>query len=1029
MRMVRRPVALLILGLSLLSGLPSRASASDQLARGPVPAWVVAVPDQAPAATATGESLRILLYDAQVQTDGEQTSTYVRIRSMALSPQALPLLGQVAVVWSPASDEVTVHHVQIIRDGVTINVLADQSFETLRREQNLDQAILDGRITAVLQPSGLRVGDILDVAYTATSRDPVVGGHFEQGLDFNALAAIERFRYRAAWPAALPVQLRASGDWTPLRPRRVGGQSVLELDFASLEPVTIPEDVPGRFRDVRAVELSESQDWSDIAVMLRPLYDRARLIPADSPLNAEIERIRALSEDPAERAAAALRLVQDQVRYVALVMGAGALTPATADETWTRRFGDCKAKTALLLALLDGLGIQADPAAVSIANGDGLSERLPRVGAFDHVLVRAVIGDRTYWLDGTRSGDRALADIAVPSFAWALPLTGADADLERLTLQPLTAPDTDVVVVIDASAGLYTPATISASMILRGDNAVFMSSGLSLLSAAQKDEVLRAIWQEKLPDTRITEVGSAYDVDRNVVTLTMAGTTPQTWREEGTLLPGSTLTRLATEERDEGPFRDAPYAIIHPTFARQHTTVRLPGGGEGFRVTGGAIDRIELGHHAFRAARLEADTITIETSLRSLVSEITAADAAEARTAQAARRSDPPRAFRPADYVVTDADRASLAADTPTTAAGWLDRGLALYQAGDLAGYLQANEEAVRLAPERSLTWANRGIARFWNGDREGAIADLEKAVDIDPSERIAMNGNALIAASEGRHQDAVIELSRALRQAPNDDFALARRAQAYVALGEFDRALRDTDTRIAANPDDLSLKILRVLFLERAGRTEQVDSDIQALIAQHPGDPLVPLNQATILLERGQAQATIDTLNAIDAGTADEYIASAQLLLRGRASIALGLLEDAQRDFDAVRAAEPGNASTLNGLCWTAAVAGVMLEQALRDCDAALALAPNSAPILDSRARVLLQQGDIAGALAGYEAALAINPSLAASLYGRGLARIALGQVTEGEADKTAALEISPAVVESFETFRPSAPATPSAP
>ncbi len=81
--------------------------------------------------------------------------------------------------------------------------------------------------------------------------------------------------------------------------------------------------------------------------------------------------------------------------------------PARADETWQRRFGDCKGKTVLLLALLKELGIQAEPALVSLGGGDGLDERLPSLGAFNHVIVRATIGGKVYWLDGTRTGDRS----------------------------------------------------------------------------------------------------------------------------------------------------------------------------------------------------------------------------------------------------------------------------------------------------------------------------------------------------------------------------------------------------------------------------------------------------------------------------------------------------------------------------------------------------------------------------------------------------------------------------------------------
>ena len=1008
----------LVIGL-ILSLAPAVAWAQDEVLRGPEPAWVIRTTESAPdTATATDEGLRILLYDSQVRADGDSEAVYVRYRSMALSPQALPLLGNVGVAWSPASQQVTVHHVNIIRDGQVIDVLAGQTFETLRREQNLEQAMLDGQMTAVLHPSGLRVGDILDVAHTLVSRDPVTGGHFEQSLDLNLPAVVDQFRYRASWPAALQVRLRAANDWTPLTARRIGDQSVVELQLSGVQPIVVPDDIPMRLRAVRQIELSDYRDWSDIAVVLKPLYDRGRRLEPDSPLHAEIARIRALSDDPAVRVAAALRLVQDQVRYVALMMGEGALTPSTADETWNRRFGDCKGKTVLLLALLDGLGIEAQPAAVSILNGDGMPDRLPMISAFDHVLVRAVVGDAVYWLDGTRTGDRRLEDVIVPPFRWALPLTGPDAQLQRLQVAPATTPDAETIIALDASAGLYAPAAVNGTLIMRGDGAALLGGQIGLLSGSQRDQGLRSLWSAQLADPTITEVGSTYDVEANVLTLTMTGSMTLNWRTEGLIPPGGTYAPITSQERSEGPFRTAPYAINHPTYTRQVAMVRLPDGGEGFRVAGGEVDLTELGHHLRRTVALDGDLVTVEVTFRSLTDEISAEAADQARADALARRFDPPRVFPPRNYRPSDADRTAWAADAPTTASGWIDRALALSQTGDQAGAVEAAGAAIALEPGNSTAWANRGVYRFWMEDFEGAAEDLEKAVDIDPSERIAMNGHALLAMNEGRYDDAVIELSRALRQAPGDDFALSSRAEAYLALEQYDRALRDIDALVAARPADMALKLWRIGVLEQAGRADEADAAMDALAESDPTAPGVLLNQAALKLERGDAQSASDILDRLLA-SAPENPESA-LLLRAEASITLGRLDVAARDFATVREAHPADAEMLNGLCWTAATAGALLDQALLDCDAALAIAPDNAAILDSRGRVLLQQGDPAGALVAYDAALAIAPELPASLYGRGLARIALGRVEEGEADKAAAIAIYPHAHTDFESYPP---------
>jgi tetratricopeptide (TPR) repeat protein len=1020
-----RIVRAIAMGVALAIGaLAPPASAGDTVLRGPAPAWVAPFPEAASDPVSTGDGMRLLLFDTQYRAGDGQQSYYVRSRSMAMTPQGLVALSNVGLIWSPANQDVTVHHLTLLRDGEVIDVLASQEFETFRREENLELATLDGRLTAVLQPSGLRVGDVLDFAYTIVSRDPVIGDRPALSIDLNLPVPVQHHRVRASWPSGVPVAVRAADDWTPLPVRRAGGYSSIEVVREDAQPVIVPDDAPLRLHAVNRVELSGYRDWAEVAAALKPLYDQARRLDPESPLRAEIARIRALSDDPAIQTAAALRLVQDQVRYVALLMGEGALTPATAEETWSRRFGDCKGKTVLLLALLDGLGIAAEPAAVSLQSGDGLDQQLPMIAAFDHVLVRAVVDGQVHWLDGTRMGDRKLEDIGVPPFHWALPLTAANATLEALEVAPLAVPTTETLIDIDASAGQHAPAAVTGSMIMRGESAAVLAGQLSLVSAAQRDQGLRSLWTTLVNDLAIDEAGSTYDPDENLLTLTMTGSATLGWRSDGLIPPGSTYMPLSAPERPEGRFHDAPYAVLHPAFSRQQVTVRLPYGGEGFSVSGGRFDRTELGHRLSRSVEIEGDTVTVEILQRSLVDEITASEAEEARTAAAARPVDYPRIVPPSNYRLTEADEAALAANQPTTGDEWLDRAFALSRSGDYPGALEAADRAVELSPENSGAWANRGVYRYWTGDLEGAAADLEKASDLDPSDRIAMNGHALLANSEGRYQDAVVEMSRALRQAPTDEFALGMRARAYLALGQHDRALRDLDALVAAHPGNLESQFLRISALDMADRRADAEAALDALVETRPTDPTMLLTAAAYRLDFGDAQTAFDSIDRLIADTPE---ADATLFLtRGQAAVALGRLDVAARDFQTVREARADDAMMLNNLCWTAAVAGVMLDAAQADCEAALALSPDSAAILDSKGRVLLQRGDAAGALAAYDAALAKAPELPASLYGRGLARLALGDPEAGEADKAAALAIYPAAAEDFENYAPPAGAAP---
>jgi hypothetical protein len=125
---------------------------------------------------------------------------------------------------------------------------------------------------------------------------------------------------------------------------------------------------------------------------------------------------------------AALQAVQEEVRYFGIEMGDSTHRPAPPATTWTRRFGDCKDKAYLLAALLRALGMEAEPALVSLDEGRGVRDVLPAASAFDHVIVRLRLDGKSYWLDPTLTQQRGELDaLDVIDYGVALPIVaGSD---------------------------------------------------------------------------------------------------------------------------------------------------------------------------------------------------------------------------------------------------------------------------------------------------------------------------------------------------------------------------------------------------------------------------------------------------------------------------------------------------------------------------------------------------------------------------------------------------------------------------
>lgn len=548
--------------------------------RGPPPVWAEPLPAPAVSTARSVGGFRILLNEQQLRFDAQGQHTYMRTVVHVQSAAGLRAASTISVSWLPAYQTLTLNSVTIRRGDEVIEALPFAQIEVLRREENLEFATLNGALTAVMQVAGVRVGDVLDIAYTLSTRVPVLGEHHELTTGVTNLLAMDRGRLRASWPADQNIRVRATAPWTTPEPRRRGDDIFVEIDENDVRILNIPQDAPPRYQLTRQLDFTDYADWDAVARLMAPLYAEAAILAPDSPLHAEVERIRAAWATPEEQALAALRLVQDEVRYVALAMGEAGLVPAGADETWRLRYGDCKGKTALLLALLRALGVEAEAALVSTVLGDGLSQRLPMVGAFDHVIVRAVIDGRVVWLDGTRMGDRRL-DTPL-TFGWALALdTGGD--LQRIEVTPLATPLYESSLRVDASEGMLVPARISGSIIMRGDYALMMEDGLSSLTETGAGEFRQAMAKAMVPGLIVETVDSDYDAESNQFRITLTGTAPLDWRASGAgeaalySVPLSAPGMQIGMNRASGPYADLPVTVNYPVYARQYVEVALPG--------------------------------------------------------------------------------------------------------------------------------------------------------------------------------------------------------------------------------------------------------------------------------------------------------------------------------------------------------------------------------------------------------------------------------------------------------------------
>lgn len=1049
--------------------LTAPACAGDQILFGPPPGWVRPV---APATgTSDGGSVSYLLADEQYRLEPGRIGSYEETVWRIDSAAGLGT-GNISLSWQPEIHTLTINKLKIRRGDRVIDILkSGQSFSILRREANLENAMLDGTLTATLQPEDLQVGDIIELASTIVSTDPIYRTHVEETGDADFSVKVGRKHFSAEWPAALNVRLRQTEGLPTLTPKQNGDTTKVEFTLDDLMPTVMTSHAPARFRRPRLIELSDFRDWSELAALFAPMYDKVVALHPDSPLQAEVVRIKALSPDPVVRTEAALALVQGRVRYVALLMGTGNFSPAAPDVTWSRRFGDCKAKSAMLVAMLRAMGIDAAPVIVNTYGNDGLDQRLPMLRYFNHVIVRATIGGKSYWLDGTRTGDLRLDQLGTPDYDWGLPLAQG-ARLVRMLSEQLALPETDTQLRIDARAGISSPAPAQAEIVLRGDDAYGMQQSVANLTADQRDKWMRDYWVKRYPFIEVKTASQSYDANKREQRLTMDGIATMDWRGGVYWLTDSDVGfKDASLERGPGENRDAPYSVRFPYFVRSTETLLLPPGVT--PVNDEPVDQIAGGVHFVRTTDLSGDRFTAVSSIKSVAREFAATEAGPAQQAMRALADVNP-ALRVDVESHASHETREESADVSAggrTMDGFTLRGYELLGDMDFDGARAAFDTALKRDPNNVRAMAGRGFILAWYDDFDGATRELNAAAVLDPEDPYVLRNRGYLAQKQKRHAEAIRFYTRVLQAQPNDHVTYGWRAEVYHLVGDDAAAIRDAKAATRLSPGWADMYFLRARIYQQARENTKAFAEAEAAIAAAPENSFAHYQAAIIYNEGGRPDAALKAINrAIEIRPSAEMFISRMFMrapddltskrqdieaalrfdpsslralrekaalqdragdpMGGAATLAIALRgqpQDSQlltlraellsqaghkgeaaRSFTAARAAAK-SAEDFDLLCWNHALTDLDLPTALQDCEVASAKTPDDYLTLKSLGLVKLKLGKIDEAIEFYSHSLALEPNNAESLFGRAVAWQRTGNAQRAKADRNAALAADP--------------------
>jgi transglutaminase-like putative cysteine protease len=548
----------------------------------PAPGWAEASPFRRPGPPTQDlidYGLCVWRVDNYADWLGPEPVHFSRVVQEVISPDGLQGASTFDASFDPSFERLVIHHVRVLRGDDVRELAEPDNVELFRRERDLERARYDGRLTAHLIIPDLRVGDIVDACFSVVGANPVLRKHYGAGHPFQWGRPVASCRFRIYAPGDRKLAVRAWGRQPAYSETELKkGGRLMAWQADGFPPFFYEPHTPPGFIGHSMLLVTDAMAWGQVADLFRDAYGPGGPLPDE--LEARAVELLAREPDPGRRAAAALRLVQGELRYLTVGIGESGYLPRSVAEIWRTRFGDCKDASRLLAALLQRLGVEACPALVNTDLGWELDTVPPHPRAFDHCIVRARVGGKTFWLDGTRSVQSGRLDrVAQARFGWALALV-AGAELEWMGEdEPLTVFEHHDHIAFGPQR--YSPADLDVQAVFRSWRADDFRRFILNEGEATAAEAYRDYYEARYGRLEVTRPFRLEDdADANEIRITEGYRLLEPWRptEDGQRVWFATLDETVRPSLTTPAtrWRTMPIALGWPRRVLQTTTLELP---------------------------------------------------------------------------------------------------------------------------------------------------------------------------------------------------------------------------------------------------------------------------------------------------------------------------------------------------------------------------------------------------------------------------------------------------------------------
>lgn len=353
----------------------------------------------------------VLLAEAaySFETDG-RSRTVERLVYRVDEQAAVANNSQISALWAPWHNDKPVLAARVItKDGTVHTLDANAVTEAPARESSLD-IFSDNRIVRAPLPA-VAVGSVVEYTITTDGRSPIEGAGLSGVFTFGGWVPVERTRLILDGPASIQPRILNHSGVEPQVEENDGRRRTIFTTGRRPKLENVEGWLPFDEMAYPYVAFSTGTSWQEIATRYAAIVDEQI---AGSDLQKLVKNAIGNAKTPRDIAARVLAAIQKDIRYAGVEIASGSIIPRQPATVLKNKYGDCKDKAVLLVAMLRQAGLTAHVALLRAGYDFDAHQSLPGLGRFNHAIVRLESPDGAIWIDPTdefaRAGELPIVD-------------------------------------------------------------------------------------------------------------------------------------------------------------------------------------------------------------------------------------------------------------------------------------------------------------------------------------------------------------------------------------------------------------------------------------------------------------------------------------------------------------------------------------------------------------------------------------------------------------------------------------------